>query len=516
MAIPVMGPTSPKEEAMILTKSIAVVLGPILLMYFLFPFISRALDGWMTVVFIVFLAYEALALFWVITSWLAPKDILFGEVSEGTSKIVLRFWGFRKSVLCWQGKKLDDNGEIVLDDRKKKRLLSFGGLRYIGIPLVDRVMYFEYAWTSFDDGKPKLHQKRVTNSVFNQRTGYFIGMGVKLLFGQNGETIMEEDISSAPEDKENLPLMILGNYTSAIINPKVAILENNKWRDIANAILEGILRGKISQYSYSELIGSKQALGDEILNFMNEPNSMGYLLKQKGLKEELVSKGIKVEEVSELSILEYLRKFVGIVLYTFSIIDITPAGNYRELTLRKTDAERNKEVTIINTDASVYNIENIAQANAKATITMGEAISAQQAQTTLGSVTRAFYLGLGLPYEKSEEGGPSSEEVLLLRGLYPDLWESAEKLVGQKIEIDSKSYLHIKGSGANDSMNPLAELLVVNKYLESQGIFKEEEVKKDIVKKKQKNENKKSDPQLTDAARDILEGAGMDPDDALE
>lgn len=534
MVVPIPGPLSPKKEAMILVKSLGVGVIPFISMLLIIIFGYVFFGFWWTLLIVAaWIVIQAIVVFLVLYYWLAPNDIIWGYVLEGTAKIVLRFGGFKKTLLNWHGRYLNDYGEITPGFKKGQGVLEWifsrfnlGGLRFIGIPLVDKVMYYNYQWISIDGEMVKMHLERVKNDIFVQRANYYVSLGLRTFLNDRGETVEEEDVKSAAEDNENLPLLVKAACTAGVLNPRASFLDNNIWLSIVNAILKGVLRGRISQKSYKELIQVKDSLGNQILEYMSTEGSMRYLKqekldidlsgyfkeledrykKERKEKEERRKKEGKDSELEEekpdfdsMPITDYLRLLVGIVIYKFDILDITPGEKWRELTLRETVAKREKDVIKIETEAKAFNITGIADANAQATrvtqemnanmikVTaaanaeaiemVGVANSIQQAETTAGSIIRAFLKKLGVTYEITDSSGQickviSQEEITELRKENPEVWRACEREIMTKIKIDNKVYVQVEGTeGSDQSMNSLTGFLALSNYFQENNVF---------------------------------------------
>ncbi|MFA6252377.1 MAG: SPFH domain-containing protein [Candidatus Paceibacterota bacterium] len=505
---------SARNEAIAFFKSMALVFIPTIVLILLLPLL-----GWLDVLLII--AWVLISCSVTVYCWLAPNNILFSFVYEGTARIVVRFGGYRKTLITWRNRDVRESGEIFyLKDNKN----SWGGLNFIGWPFIDRVMTYKYSWISSDDGNPNIHEERETNQFYLEIANYFIGLGLTLQHdSRTKKTTVIEDMKSAPEDSDGIPLMVSAVCTISISNPRIAFLENNKWYENAIAIIKGVLREEISNAPFAKLNTNKKGLSKLIHErIANEPHPVDYFKKLLiGLDT-----GFDIQDKDKtITALEYLNKYVGVTLHAFEVNDISPGSNWRELTLKKVTAEREKEVTIINADAKKTATETIAAGNRNA-----------KAMEIGGAAMSTFY----------EISGLTEEKVNAMRRLQP---EAFEKMYGNVLrdclekvllayKISNKAFMELKTNGGGVA-NPVMEAIFAAEIAkdafparEAQPASKQENTANSSEKKtseSKKNEGEKKgkkkeknypnaieNGKLTQEARDALEGEGLDADEELQ
>ncbi len=70
--------------------------------------------------------------------FLAKHNIFFTLVQEGRAKVILRFKKFRKAVMAYKGYALDEEWNVAPTKKEAPKL--FGGLKWIGIPIINTVL----------------------------------------------------------------------------------------------------------------------------------------------------------------------------------------------------------------------------------------------------------------------------------------------------------------------------------------------------------------------------------------
>ena len=100
-------------------------------MFFIFGgfslFFSKMSNAWLLLGLVATILYSYYALYFK----LAPNNVLWTFVKEGTAKIVTKNGKVHKILIQYKGKVLNKDWEIVDVDGEEKHL--FGGLRWLGI-----------------------------------------------------------------------------------------------------------------------------------------------------------------------------------------------------------------------------------------------------------------------------------------------------------------------------------------------------------------------------------------------
>ena len=88
---------------------------------------------------------------------LAPKDMLFTFVEEGTAKIIVRGGEFRKILISWKDYTIDEKTWDVTKE-EGAGIGLFGGLRFYGIPPYQQIFSYHQRWTHLhENGDIKQH-----------------------------------------------------------------------------------------------------------------------------------------------------------------------------------------------------------------------------------------------------------------------------------------------------------------------------------------------------------------------
>jgi len=230
----------------------------------------------------------------------------FTSVQEGTVKIVVRFDGYVKTLLCKQGYKIDENGEVVqLRENESPQYPDFlGGIRWVSLlkPLgIDRILVRTMKFV-----------KALSNGEFQSRTDEgtdFMLAGVHYQYGLSFDSA---------EDSEKLPLSGKMTMTTMITNPYKAMFRVKDWFDALVSRVLPCVREYISEHSYDEIIGDRDVkLDQDVFEALNQVGGNG-----------------------EPSIISILKNEYGIVLVALETVNIDPPEGYRETTLAKWKAEQ--------------------------------------------------------------------------------------------------------------------------------------------------------------------------------
>lgn len=228
----------------------------------------------------------------------------FTNVKEGTAKIVVRFDGYIKTLLCKKGHKIDENGEVVqLKEDELPQYPDFlGGLRWVSLlkPLgIDKILV-----------KNTRFIKTLSNGKFEkqtEKTNFILVNHYQYGLEFNGA-----------EDKNGLPLSGKMTMTAMITNPFKSSFCVRDWFDALISRVLPCVRNYISKYSYEELINRPDVkLDTDVFRSMNMEGSKG-----------------------EPSIASILQQEYGITLMALETINIDPPEGYREATVAKWKAQQ--------------------------------------------------------------------------------------------------------------------------------------------------------------------------------
>lgn len=502
-----------KSESRTVVVSIFIILIPVIVAVVLF--LLSGFFGWfpilaillMIIALVIVIVGTPIVFALVVYFILAPKDIFFTFVQEGTAKIVLRNEAYQKTLMSLEGFELENR--FIVPGKAGSKGLFKKGLFFLGIWPFDRIYKYAFTWTSIDaKGLPRVHEEREVDYIFLKKDVYFI----RLIEG---------------EDRDGLPLKVDIVLTMSIISPFVALMQTDRWLDAISNFILAEIRSELTKYPYAELINrnaSKRGLGEEIYCRLNS---------KPGCAEDQVDCGIVPQEGSDF---EYVEKHFGVRIQKLGVAAIDPPAEWRAITLKKYTATKEAEATQVTAEVNAKVTRITADASADAIRTIGVANSEQQAETTAGSVTRAFLKALGATYEAKDDEGKirkniSQSELSGLIAKNPEIWKSCEEMVRLKIKVDNKAYVQVEGSNGQP-MGTLTEMLAASKFFEVSEVFgKKPKDENSIprvfvskggqeVKKDQKSDARRrkqgNDAQLKDEFREAVEAAGLDPEDAIE
>lgn len=257
------------------------------------------------------IAVLGIGVFLVIYFVLAPKNLFWTFVQEGTSKVVVRGDKFKQALIQWKGYTLNDDWEVVGGEEKQ---LFFGGLMFYGWWPLDDIYIYDFTWTSIkENGEPQHHEKEVLDYILLKEDVYW--------------TKVEK-----AEDMQMLPLDVELILSIRVINPYKALFAIENWLEAVINRIRPAVRNVITQGVYEELIRDKKAIGQKI-------------------KSKLQRKEIKD-----------FKKTYGVELREVAVKDINPPEDYREETLRKYVAERARDRIETEADAETLRIERVYKA----------------------------------------------------------------------------------------------------------------------------------------------------------
>ncbi|MCX6718287.1 MAG: hypothetical protein NTY81_01640 [Candidatus Staskawiczbacteria bacterium] len=226
----------------------------------------------------------------------------FTFVKEGTAKNVVRFGGYRKTILAKRGFRLSSDGDVVEGGSSSPALL--GGLRWVSLlrPLgIDRIYSRTMRYTkALPDGKFERRQDENTD---------FILAGTQYQYGL--------EFSNA-EDMKKLPLHGIMTMTAMIINPYKALFLVRDWFDALVTRVLPRVRQYISEHEYDKIINDPGTQLDRDVFAMLAHDGPG----------------------GEPSIISILKNQYGIELLALETVNIDPPEGYREATLAKWSAQQ--------------------------------------------------------------------------------------------------------------------------------------------------------------------------------
>ncbi len=283
----------------------------------------------------------------ILIHFLAKNNIFITSVQEGMAKAIQKFGRFHRAVMTYEGygfdtewtvrpkEKTDEDGYILGENGKiakseqetslKLRLepwFRFGGLRWVGIPLIHSVYRYKFRWASFEQGEEQgtLVQKIISHE---EKIDY---------------VLVQDDIYysfvTEAETEGMVPVNVNLLLTIRIVNPYKALFRVQNWLEATQNLLKPALRKYISGKSFEDLIRKKEETEREADEFLKESEVDKYLERDYGVR---------------------LKK-VGMVL-------INPAGErgqtFVAAATKEWEAEKEKSRIKISAEAEVERIRRI-------------------------------------------------------------------------------------------------------------------------------------------------------------
>ncbi|HOK35572.1 MAG: SPFH domain-containing protein [Candidatus Pacebacteria bacterium] len=247
--------------------------------------------------------------FLVVYFYLAPRNLFFTFVTEGTCKIILKGRSFHKILIQYKGHTLDKDFNVI--EGEERHLL--GGLRYYGIwPLCDVAIY-PFGWTNMTiEGKIEKHPKKIIDYVLLKDDVYWA------------------EIENA-EDINLLPLFIGVTYTIRICNPYKAKFNVQNWLETVLNQTIPVIRDIITKDSYE--------------NWIKQMNDIGNIIFKEA--ENIISD---------------IREKYGVEISRIQIRNIDPPKEIRDKTLASYLAEQKKRAKIIEAEAEEERIKKVYNA----------------------------------------------------------------------------------------------------------------------------------------------------------
>jgi len=248
--------------------------------------------------------------FLIIYFYLAPRNLFFTFVDEGSAKAIVKGGEVVDMLIQWKGHTLNrDPGEDqwkVIKGRESYH--PFGGLRYYGMWPIYDVYIYNFKWTGVtEDGKVESHPKETLDYI-----------------------LLKEDVYWAKvekaEDKNKVPLTLELLFTIQVVNPYKALFNIENWLEAVINRGRAQARNIITHDSYEKWIDNQLAIGEKIT-------------EQMGREEFLERYGIDIRKIE--------------------VKDINPPENIREATIAKYLAQREKEKIITEAEAEEVRIKKV-------------------------------------------------------------------------------------------------------------------------------------------------------------
>lgn len=227
-------------------------------------------NWWVCLVSVISLTLSLMLLVPLLYWGLAPKNIFFTFVEEGTAKIVVKGKGFNKILIQWEGhtfgKNLNNKWDIIGGEEEH----WLGGLRFYGLWPIKNIFKYKLRWTSIrDDGTESRHDDELDSVLL---TYFSFHQEIK-----EAETI-------APE---NIPLTVWFVVIMQPSNPYKAIFMTKDWLELVWGRIRPVFREFIGKHTYIGLVQERQKKSGELWED----------IVSSGIPEELEKEfGIRIKE----------------------------------------------------------------------------------------------------------------------------------------------------------------------------------------------------------------------------
>lgn len=281
--------------------------------------------------------------FLVIYFLLAPNNLWFTFVQEGTAKIVVRADRPIAVLVMWRGHVLDEDWNVVPvgvsvrngmelkeeEDTEGAKIYQlkrgfrnlfgwFGSLWFYGPWPLDDIYIYWFQWSNLGpDGKPIYHPKELLDYILLKEDVYF--------------TVVED-----AEDKDRLPLDVELILPVRVVNPYKALFRIQNWLEGVMNRIKPAVRDRITSERYDELIAKPTAIGEDIYNTLEERGVLRDFWNEYGLN---------------------LRKI--------EIVNIHPPEKYLETTLKEFIAKQEAKRVRITANAERYRIRTEGKGEAE-------------------------------------------------------------------------------------------------------------------------------------------------------
>ncbi len=197
---------------------------------------------------------------------LAPRDMCFTFVKEGTGIIVMRGGKFDKIIISWKGYIIDSNtGNII--KVPNARIELFGGLKFYGIYPFQKIGHYQQRWSHLiEDGTVKKHDEELYYVLL--KTDYYV---------------FELPItdSNSAEDINGVPIYVKLVVPIRVVNPYEAIFRPQRWLAAISGTIKPVLKRFVAKFRYKEdLLDMRAGKGIEDIQ-----KDKGIIQKDKDITE---------------------------------------------------------------------------------------------------------------------------------------------------------------------------------------------------------------------------------------
>lgn len=242
---------------------------------------------------------------------LAPKNMWFTFVNEGTAKFVVRGRKFQKALIQWEGHTLDEDWDVI---EGKEPFHPLGGFRLYGWWPADDIHIYRFRWTGITEDGEEEHKEEWLDYILLKDDVYLCKV-------------------PGAEDKNLLPLDIQLFLTIRIQNPYKARFRVQNWLETVINRMQPLLRQYVAENTYEKLLQREQKVGKEMWEQLEEAGLVG----EKG---------------------EFIERY-GVEVRAIEIRQIQPPKDYLATTLLGFTAEQEKKAKVIAADAEAIRLEKV-------------------------------------------------------------------------------------------------------------------------------------------------------------
>ncbi|PIS34573.1 MAG: hypothetical protein COT37_01940 [Parcubacteria group bacterium CG08_land_8_20_14_0_20_43_9] len=237
---------------------------------------------------------------------LAPRNKFFTFVPEGTVKSVVRGYRVERVLIQWRGHYLDKGYNVCkVDESHPEEKHPLGGLRWYGFWPALGIYRYPFEWVGVKvDGTIQHHPREWLDYIILKDDQYHFSV--------------EE-----AEDLNKLPLTLHFIVKIRVVNPYKALFVAENWLELTIQPLRAAVRDKVTEKTYDEHIKQMSDIGSDIFRELSVADG-----SIPGIEEQY-----------------------GIKIVSLGVIGIDPPADYRAATLKKFNAEMEREATIISAEA---------------------------------------------------------------------------------------------------------------------------------------------------------------------
>ncbi|HVO28547.1 MAG TPA: SPFH domain-containing protein [Candidatus Paceibacterota bacterium] len=259
-----------------------------------------------------------------------------------------------------------------------------GSIRWIGLPFIYSIHEYNFRWEVQREGKPGTTQngkiktedgliemEKLSNdkwvATFAKRLDYIYLRDAVYYFEVIGAET-KAIVKGAGIDQTarvGMPLEVYMLATIRVVNPYRALFLVHDWLESTFDLLRPNVRSWIAANSYEDVVGKPEVAEREYDQF----------LKQSNVPDGLIPPGTPPDKMPK-AIGAYIECTYGVREKRIAFDDVIPPEEYTQATVRRMEAEQNRNATITNAEAEREKQTIIAQGEANRIATVTAAIAA--------------------------------------------------------------------------------------------------------------------------------------------